>query len=487
MTGPEGETGMARVEPFVEPVLVAGAGAVGSVIGGLLAARGWPVTLVGRPDHLDAIRRDGLRVEGLFGEHHVRGLECATNVLALRGTFRIILLTVKAWDTAAMAFAVEKRLAPDGHLLSLQNGLDNLERTAAIVGHRRVLGGRVIFGAEIVEPGRVRVTVQAAPVLIGSPDPDDGTRVAAAGRWAAALADAGVPARSTPAIVAELWAKALYNAALNPMGALLGVPYGHLPTDRDARAVMDDVLEEAFAVARAAGVGLPWPDAEGYRRLFYGELVPSTAGHRSSMLQDLERGRPTEIDAINGHLVREGRRHGVATPVNATLAGVIRARVRLERDHVLPPLALTRSTLEDMLAHARETGAEECCGAVVTRDAGERVIRFVNVQNELHAREPDTYTRTAESAYTPRADAYELLDAAERDGEQLAVLYHSHPKSGSYFSGEDWARAMFGDEPAYPDVTYVVVSHAFVPGEVRAFRWHEAANGFVEVSLEVRE
>jgi 2-dehydropantoate 2-reductase len=483
MTGAEATAEVDRGEP----VLVAGAGAVGSVIGGLLAARGWPVTLVGRPEHLEAVRRDGLRIEGLFGEHCVRDLDCVTDVLALRGTFRVVLLTVKSWDTAAMTFAVEKRLASDGHVLSLQNGLGNLERVAAIVGARRVLGGRVIFGAELLAPGRVRVTVEAAPVLIGSPDPHDVARVAAAARWAAALADAGVPARGTPAIVAELWAKALYNAALNPMGALLGVPYGHLPADRDARAVMDDVLHEAFAVARAADVGLPWPDADAYGRRFYGDLVPSTAGHRSSMLQDLERGRPTEIDAINGYLVQQGERHGVATPVNATLARVMRARVRLERDRVMRPLALTRPTLDAVLAHARETGAEECCGAVVTRDGRERVMRFVNVQNELHAREPATYTRTAESAYTPRADAYELLDAAERGGERLAVLYHSHPKSGSYFSAEDRARAMFGDEPAYPDVTYVVVSDAWVSGEARAFRWHEPAGRFVEVSLEVRE
>jgi proteasome lid subunit RPN8/RPN11 len=151
----------------------------------------------------------------------------------------------------------------------------------------------------------------------------------------------------------------------------------------------------------------------------------------------------------------------------------------------MPPLTLARRTLEAILAHARDTGAEECCGAVVTRDGDERVIRFVNVQNELHAREPATYTRTAESAYTPRADAYELLDAAEREGERLAVLYHSHPKSGSYFSAEDRARAMFGDEPAYPDVTYVVVSDAWTPGEARAFRWHERDRRFVEVSLTV--
>ncbi len=468
------------------PILIAGAGAVGSVIGGLLAARGWPVTLVGRVAHLDAIRRDGLRIEGCFGDHHVRGLDCVPDVLALRDTFTAVFLTVKSWDTAAMAFAIEKRLATDGHLLSLQNGLGNLERAAAIVGASRVLGGRVIFGAEILAPGRVRVTVEAAPVLIGSPDSRDAARVAAAARWAEMLAAAGIPARATDAITAELWAKALYNAALNPLGALLGVPYGHLAADPDTRALMDGVLDEAMAVAGAAGVALPWPDAASYRRHFYGTLLPPTAGHRSSMLQDLERGRPTEIEAITGHLVREGARRGVPTPRNDTLARVIRARVRRERDSRLPPLVLARPTLDALVAHARETGAEECCGAVVD-GASQRVIRFVNVQNELHAREPLVYTRTAESAYTPRADAYELLDAAERAGERLAVLYHSHPKSGAYFSAEDRARALFDGEPAYPDVTYVVISDAWEAAETRAFRWDARAADFVEVTIEVRE
>src|SRR5207237_822351 len=114
-------------------------------------------------------------------------------------------------------------------------------------------------------------------------------------------------------------------------GALLGVPYGDLPVDRDTRMIMDAVIEEAFAVARAEGVELAWPDASGYRAVFYGRLVPSTAAHRSSMLQDIERGRPTEIDAINGQVAARGAAHGVPTPVNATLARLIRARTRVGR------------------------------------------------------------------------------------------------------------------------------------------------------------
>src|SRR5262249_60848466 len=128
------------------------------------------------------------------------------------------------------------------------------------------------------------------------------------------------------AIAAELWAKVLYNAALNPLGALLGVPYGELPAHPDTRTIMDTVIEATFAVARAEDVALRWPDAAAYREVFYGRLVPATAAHRSSMLQDIERGRPTEIDAINGAVAARGAKRGLPAPVNATLARLIRAR-----------------------------------------------------------------------------------------------------------------------------------------------------------------
>jgi 2-dehydropantoate 2-reductase len=309
-------------------VLVAGAGALGSVFGGLLAQAGWPVVLLGRPEHVDVARRDGLRIEGLFGEHLVRDVDAVSDAAALRGPFDTVLVTVKSYDTAAVVRAVANHLAPDGVLVCLQNGLGNLESAADVVGASRVLGARVIFGAELFGAGRVRVTVSAAPVLVGSPDPGDAIRRSRAQEWAARFATAGIPSEPTDELMGELWAKVFYNAALNPLGALLGVPYGYLPGDPDARALMDRTIDEAFAVARAEGIRLRWPDAGAYRALFYDELVPTTAAHRSSMLQDLERGRPTEIEAINGYVSRRADALGIAAPVNATLTHMIRARVR---------------------------------------------------------------------------------------------------------------------------------------------------------------
>ena len=151
-------------------------------------------------------------------------------------------------------------------------------------------------------------------------------------------------------------------------------------------------------------------------------------------------------------------------------------------------LALDRAAVDEMLAHARETHPEECCGAVITRDGKDHVLRFTNIQNRLHEQFPDQYPRTAERAYSPEPkDQFAAERAGREPGARLSVLYHSHPVTGAYFSGEDRARAMFGDEPSYPDVTWVVVSDARTRGEARAFRWSDGARDFVEVAIEVRE
>jgi proteasome lid subunit RPN8/RPN11 len=153
----------------------------------------------------------------------------------------------------------------------------------------------------------------------------------------------------------------------------------------------------------------------------------------------------------------------------------------------MTPLTLERAALEEILAHARETHPDECCGAVISIGGRDVVRRFTNVQDRLHREHPGDYPRGARTAYTP--EPKEQL-AAEREGELsgnvLKVFYHSHTRVGAYFSGEDRARVMFGDDPAYPDVTYVVVSDSRTPGEARAYRWDEAARDMVEVEIEIR-
>jgi len=154
----------------------------------------------------------------------------------------------------------------------------------------------------------------------------------------------------------------------------------------------------------------------------------------------------------------------------------------------MEPLTLDRAAVDDMLAHARAAHPEECCGAIVVEQGRARVIRFTNVQNRLHAENPAENPRDAKTAYAPEpAELFAAIRAGEQPGARLAVFYHSHAINGSYFSDEDRRRGLFGDEPAYPEVSYVVVSDARVPGEVRAFRWDAAAGDFVEQPVTVRE
>ena len=310
-------------------VLVAGAGAVGSVIGGLLAAAGHNVTLLGRRTHLAAIAADGLALEGLWGERLVRVLTVATAVEELEGPFDTVILTVKSYDTAAVMSAIKGLVAAGGCVIALQNGLGNVEQVAAAVGPARAVGGRVIFGAAIPRAGVARVTVFADPIALGAAIAGTPAAERQAREWAERFTAAGIPTELTPTLQAHLWTKIFYNAALNPLGALFGQPYGALAADPDARAVMDAVIDECFAVADARGVVPLVAPADAYRELFYGRLVPSTAHHRSSMLQDLERGRPTEIEAINGCIWRYGCEAGIPTPVNATMTRLVRFRERI--------------------------------------------------------------------------------------------------------------------------------------------------------------
>jgi len=152
---------------------------------------------------------------------------------------------------------------------------------------------------------------------------------------------------------------------------------------------------------------------------------------------------------------------------------------------MMSPLRLARAALDELFAHARATDPEECCGAVLELDGRDVVRRFTNVQGHLHRADPQANPRDAVTAYTPEPkELYAALRDADAPGARLKVFYHSHTRVGAYFSGEDRARAMFGDDPAYPDVTYVVVSDSRHPGEARAFRWDEDARDFVEVPIE---
>jgi 2-dehydropantoate 2-reductase len=294
-------------------ILVFGTGALACLFGARLARAGHTVTLAGTwADALAVLQRSGIQVEDADGHWRAR-----VRAVRLGGTLPeadLVLVLVKSYNTPAVAPLLTRTLRPDGDVLTLQNGLGNRETLEQALG-RPVLVGVTTAGATLLGPGRIRA--HRAPTTLG----DDGAGRAA--RVAALFREAGLDSSVSPDIDRLLWRKLAANCAINPLSALLGVPNGALLESAEHRATLESAAREVAAVAAARGLDLGEDPAA-----LAGHVAQATAENRSSMLQDLERGAPTEIEAINGAVAREGRRLGVPTPVNEALAEAVRARER---------------------------------------------------------------------------------------------------------------------------------------------------------------
>ena len=297
-------------------ILILGAGAVGLSVAAKLS-RVCDVHAVCRKSTADAIQAGGFRMTGMWGEDTYR-FSAGENIPADE-KYDFIFITSKSKDTDAICrqFA---GLIGGTETISLQNGIGNEEIIARYTD--RVIGGMIITGFEWRGDAAVHVSVEAGPMKLGRfPDGiDEPVR-----KIVGLIRDAGMNVDASAAILSELWSKTLYNCALNPLGAVMGVPYGRLVNPASWR-IIESIVQEAFAVVAAEGIPLPWETAEQYLAYLRNVQLPATAQHHSSMLQDLSRGKKTEIDFINGAVVAKGREHGIATPVNACIADLIRFR-----------------------------------------------------------------------------------------------------------------------------------------------------------------
>jgi 2-dehydropantoate 2-reductase len=296
-------------------IVVVGAGAMGSLFGAILARAGHHTTLIGRASHVEAIARDGLQLRSAGGEQRI-AVTATTDIAAVRGA-RLVLFCVKSMDTADTAKQMAPHLAPDAVVLSLQNGVDNPERIRAIVGGNRVVPVLVYAGANIPAPGIVHHTAGNS-VVIGqsAAEPPDAAMLESI---AALLRSAGIDVRISASIETDLWVKLVMNCAYNVISALSGARYGEMVAVPEIRNVMRAVVEEVVRVAAASGVRLPGDIAE--KTLKLADTMPRTT---SSTAQDFARGRKTEIDHLNGFVVRTGEAHGIPTPVNRTLTALMK-------------------------------------------------------------------------------------------------------------------------------------------------------------------
>ncbi len=309
-------------------ILIVGLGALGTVFAALLQKAGHHVHGLTRDRYLDALRDRKVHVAGIWGGHDAVLDGIASAIDPFKGTaFDLVIMTVKSYDTGAAIEQVKALVTRNALVLVAQNGYGNYETVAAAVGKEHTLLGRVIFGVKLQGTGRAEVTVIADAVRLGQPD--GAVPEARCREIAEAISGAGIPTEYAGNITAILWDKILYNAALNPLGAILECTYGQLAENRDTRALMDAVIGEIFEVARGHGIPLNWKSVSEYRDHFYAKLVPPTARHYPSMYYDVKAGKRLEIDALNGAIVRLGSEKGIAVPVNEMITRLVRAKEAL--------------------------------------------------------------------------------------------------------------------------------------------------------------
>ena len=287
---------------------IMGAGAVGCYFGGMLARAGHPVTLIGRESHVAAFRAHGLRLQATTFDEYVP-VSATTDPIGVQDA-DVVLFCVKSTDTEAAGAQIRPHLKPGAVVLSLQNGVDNAPRLADVLG-RAVIPAVVYVACGMAGPGHVQHHGRGELVI----RPYDGDQA-----LIAACAQAGVTVTTSDNVEGELWAKLVINCAYNALSALTRQPYARLVTFDGMWDVMRDIQRECLAVAAADGITLPgdtWVAIENIARTMPTQL--------SSTARDVMRGHPSEIDHINGYVLRRAALHGLPVPANRLLHTLVRA------------------------------------------------------------------------------------------------------------------------------------------------------------------
>ena len=284
-------------------IAVMGAGSVGCYFGALLARAGHQVMLIGRPSHVQAIAQHGLRLQTATEDVQIP-IAASTDAASVAGA-DVVLFCVKSTDTEAAAAQIKPHLAPHAQVLSLQNGVDNDERLRKVLGAQPVAATVVYVATGMAGAGHVRHFGRGELVIAPCPLGNEIARQFSA---------AGIPTEVSDSVRAALWQKLIINCVYNALSALTQQPYGWLVAQDGADAVMQDIAAECKAVAAADGVNLPEEvDAA------VAAIARTMPGQLSSTAQDLARGKPTEIDHLNGYVVQRGQALGIATPANRLL------------------------------------------------------------------------------------------------------------------------------------------------------------------------
>jgi 2-dehydropantoate 2-reductase len=296
-------------------IAIVGAGAMGAMFGARFAKAGADVILYDvDAAHIGAIAAEGLSVTGPAGDIRMRLPATTSPAEISEADFAVVMVDSNATQSAAKTLAAV--LAPDAFALTLQNGIGNVEALTAALGDQRVVGGTTYNSAAKLGPGKV-LHSNVGETTIGEIDGRRSERVAAI---AELFAKAGLPIVVSDNVLGHIWMKFVLNAAINPVSAITGLRPGEIARIEPARQLMERVLDEILAVVEAKGVRLPADDPRG-------EVLDHAFEryNRPSMLQHVEAGRRTEIDALNGALLREARAVGIACPFNEAVVMTVKA------------------------------------------------------------------------------------------------------------------------------------------------------------------
>ncbi|MGM0426481.1 MAG: ketopantoate reductase family protein [Thermodesulfobacteriota bacterium] len=297
--------------------LVVGPGAMGTLFSVLLNKAGHPVTLLDhKAERAELLRKKGIRVEGLTGE---KAVQIPVVTTAITDPINVVLICVKATQTRPAANDLAGWLPPQANILTLQNGLGNLEILQEILGAGRVYGGVTSEGATLIAPGHARHAGKGE-TLIGPAGTAQGTEDPVT-KMVSAFQKAGFDTRATEEVEGLIWGKLIVNVGINALTAITRLKNGRLPEIKGTQRLMEKAVEEAVQVAESKEITLPY--SEPLKRVV--EVCRATAENVASMLQDILAEKPTEVAFINGAIVREAEKVGISAPVNNTLTCLVEA------------------------------------------------------------------------------------------------------------------------------------------------------------------
>lgn len=308
-------------------VLIDGAGAIGIALGASLISQGFDVSFFAKGETANAIESNGIKRTGLFKE-----IVCNKDEYKVYrdyksiadNSFDFVLVCSKTLandEISRNLYENRNILKENASIIIFQNGFGNDEPYLRYFSPERVYCARVITGFTRPERNISQITVHTAPVLIGSLCNNNNKPVECI---ANAINNSGIESQTTNELAEYLWAKMLYNCALNPLSAILDLPYGKLAENDYSKSLMNGIIDEIFAVIEKSGYKTLWQTPDEYKELFYSKLIPDTYSHCSSTLQDIRKKNKTEIDTLTGKIISLGEKNGVETPINKVIYNIIK-------------------------------------------------------------------------------------------------------------------------------------------------------------------